>query len=757
MIRNLKRYICFVLIAVTLCVCFSGCGDKSETVEVKAKSYSKAKLNMTSPESGIIAKSASFSIEWNSEKKTVKFNDLKTGKIYSNVPTGISGEIRYDDEGMPIKNNPQIESAVSVSYYDYTTMEEKTLHSYISTDQNENVSAELIDNGIRVIYNFADDSIIVPVDYTVKDDCFNISVEPSEIYDDGINYVTGVSVAPFICGVENDSKDSYLFIPDGSGAIIMPKTLSTSGTAGSMPVYGGDRAVSRFVLETYTEQCYLPIFGMKSGDTGLCAIIDSAAERSYINWNIGSSNIRYSTVYPYFRIMGYNLIKKPSGFANGFSDSSPETKAFNGSINPESLSVSYYPINGSKCGYNDMAKIYREYLIKNYGLTKNQNADIKLSLEIEGGIEDKRFFCGVPYTGFIPLTTIQQATEITEYFSDISNGMLVRLGGFTENGLNIGKLAGGFKINSKLGSENDIYEMTDYCNKNGIVLSLDFNITAFNDSGGGYGIKKSSAFFSDYNINYLSAYDEVTRNSNGVKYFLTARSLFPDILKKASVKVTDYGFNALGVGDFGKTVYSDYREKESYNCDGIQENITNGIKAIQKNSSIVMTGANDYAACAGDYITNAPTASSGYDIITYEVPFYSMVFKGYVSMSSGAVNLSADENKMLLKCIEAGISPTYTLMYNFSRDLITTGYPVTRSSEYFSLRQSIANIAMKTKAFFEAVDGAEIVNHKIVDTSVRTVKYSNGATVYINYSTENAVADGISIPAESYIVMGGKA
>ena len=137
-----------------------------------------------------------------------------------------------------------------------------------------------------------------------------------------------------------------------------------------------------------------------------------------------------------------------------------------------------------------------------------------------------------------------------------------------------------------------------------------------------------------------------------------------------------------------------------------------------------MTGANDYAACAGDYITNAPTASSGYDIITYEVPFYSMVFKGYVSMSSGAVNLSADENKM---------------------------------SEYFSLRQSIANIAMKTKAFFEAVDGAEIVNHKIVDTSVRTVKYSNGATVYINYSTENAVADGISIPAESYIVMGGKA
>lgn len=752
MIKYLQRIAVVLLAAALICGTFSGCGEKNKkTGGIKAKSYDKANYGTDVPASGIIAKSDAFSMEWNAETKNVKFNDLKTGKAYVNVQ-GTSDEIRYDEDGIPIKNNPQIESAISVSFRDSTTLEEKTLYSYVGTNQNENISAELIENGIRVIYNFTDDKIIVPVDYTVKKDCFNISVDPAEICDDGVNFVTGVSPAPFICGVKNDSENSYLFIPDGSGAIIEPKTLSNSGKNGSMAVYGGDRAVKNFANVSYTEQCLLPVFGMKSGDSGLCAIIDSAAERSYINWNVGSESLKYSSVYPYFRIMGYNVIQQ----ARGFARLAPETKIFNESLNPERLSVSYYPISGENCGYNDMAGIYRNYLEGKYGLAKKDNSDINLSIEIEGGIEEKKFLFGIPYTGLTTLTTVEQAQEMTEYFSDISDNMLVRLCGFTESGLDIGKTAGGFKINKKLGSKKDISALTDYCKKNNITLSLDFDTVFFNKGGNGYTTKKSSVLFSDYNINYGFTYDEVTRNQGSTKYFLISRSLVPDVLEKLSYQADKYGFEAVGVGTLGKTVYSDYANSKTYNCDNIQEDTLEELNKISENRKVVMTGANDYAACTGNYISDAPTSSSGYDVTAYDVPFYSMIFKGYVPMASGAVNLAADENTALLKCIEAGIAPTYTLIYDLPRSAVTSQYVVTRSSNYMSIRDNITKTAEKTKLVFKSVSGARISGHRVIDANVRAVSYDNGVTVYVNYGTEPVSVGGITVSAQGYAVTGGK-
>ena len=752
MIKYLRRMSGVLLAAALICTAFSGCSGGGKKVGgIKAKSYDKADLGNDIPESGVIARNSAFSLEWDAENKTVSFNDLKSGRSYVNVQ-GFSDEVRYDEDGIPIKNNPQIESAVSVSFHDSTTLEEKTLYSYIGTNQNENISAELIENGIRVRYNFTDDKIIIPVDYTVKSDSFNISVDPSEICDDGINYVTGVSLAPFICAVRNDSSNSYLFIPDGSGAVVLPKTVSNTGKNGSIAVYGGDRAVKSFANISYTEQCYMPVFGIKSGDGGLCAIIDTAAERAYINWSVGADSLKYSSVYPYFRIMGYNLIQQ----ARGFGRLAPESKVFNEVMNPERLSVTYYPISGENCGYNDMARIYRSYLAEKYGLAENKNEDIRLSLEIEGGIEEKKFFFGIPYTGFTRLTTLDNAKEIAEYFSDKSGGMLVRLCGFTENGLDIGKAAGGFDINGKLGGKKEAVALNNYCSEKGITLSLDFNTLLFNKNGGGYTVKKSSVLFPDYNINYSFTYDEVTRNRGSTMYFLLSRSLVPSLLEKLTAKTEKYGFEAIGVGTLGKTVYSDFKNSRTYNGDNIQEDISAAIKKLSEKRKVVMTGANDYAACTGSYIAGAPTASSGYDVTFCDIPFYSMVFKGYAPMASGAVNLAENENTALLRCIEAGVAPTYTLIYNFSRSAVTSEYAAVRSSDYMALREDIADTAAKTETVFKAISGAKPLSHKIIDSNLRSVSYDNGVTVYVNYGSKAASAGGVDIGAESFAVTGGK-
>lgn len=70
--------------------------------------------------------------------------------------------------------------------------------------------------------------------------------------------------------------------------------------------------VSKYDLTSYTEQINIPAFGVKEKENALFAIITDGSEQAYLDWNIGSDNVGYSTVYPYFRIRGYNLVNPPA-------------------------------------------------------------------------------------------------------------------------------------------------------------------------------------------------------------------------------------------------------------------------------------------------------------------------------------------------------------------------------------------------------------------------------------------------------------
>ena len=55
---------------------------------------------------------------------------------------------------------------------------------------------------------------------------------------------------------------------------------------------------------------------------------------------------------------------------------------------------------------------------------------------------------------------------------------------------------------------------------------------------------------------------------------------------------------------------------------------------------------------------------------------------------------------------------------------------------------------------YEAVEGAVITGHEILDNGVRVVTYSNGVQIYLNYSSAAQTVDGVSIDTMSYKVVG---
>ena len=71
--------------------------------------------------------------------------------------------------------------------------------------------------------------------------------------------------------------------------------------------------------------------------------------------------------------------------------------------------------------------------------------------------------------------------------------------------------------------------------------------------------------------------------------------------------------------------------------------------------------ANGYAASLASVIFETPLCSGQYDGFDEDIPFYQMVFKGYVPLISSSINLAADREAQFLKAIESGASPGYTL------------------------------------------------------------------------------------------------
>ena len=421
-----------VALALVLCVSMAGCASDSEkTKEVDTLRYNDVSYSSDVRESGVIVENDTWQLNWDNKDKRVSFTEKATGAVWGTTPPEAT-VTTYDESGAIVKNNGQIESALQVYYFNPENAFEESCLSYLDAVLDGDVYAQKLENGLRVIYDFMAYEIIVPVDFTLEGDQFKVSVDPTLIADNGKRVVTAFDLAPFMCSVPNDSEDGWLFMPDGSGAISRPMTLSTMGTQGMKRVYGEDLAIQRYELDSVTQQYYMPVFGACKGDNALFAVIDSGDEQSSVGWNIGSKTNRYSSVFAHFAIRGYTRVPPPRGFNAGAS----YIKVFADYISPSPVSVTFYPLSGEKANVSGMAQTYQQYLLDEGMLVKSETPEKSVALKYVGGTIQPSFVLGLPTTKLFPLTTTAQAEEMTKAFAEeLGNDFYVNLVGFGQSGV----------------------------------------------------------------------------------------------------------------------------------------------------------------------------------------------------------------------------------------------------------------------------------------------------------------------------------
>jgi hypothetical protein len=178
------------------------------------------------------------------------------------------------------------------------------------------------------------------------------------------------------------------------------------------------------------------------------------------------------------------------------------------------------------------------------------------------------------------------------------------------------------------------------------------------------------------------------------------------------------------------------------------------VEELDASTNLVMEEPFAYLWKNAKAFLDMPVYMSNYLYEDESVPFLSIVLKGVMPVYADYVNFEANKEEFFLKMIETGSYPSFYITKESAADLINTNSSDIYSSQYDVYKDEITLYANELKAVNEAVAGAMIIGHEILDNGVRVVTYNNGVQIYLNYSSAAQTVNGVSIDTMSYKVVG---
>ncbi len=635
-----------------------------------------------------------------------------------------------------------ISSSIFVKIYD-PTFETFSVVKSADAVREGRVKSEAITNGLRVTYYFDEYEIAIPVYYTINETGLKVKVVPSEIEEHAIS-VMSISLNPYLCNVKNEkSNDKYLFIPSGSGALMYTDVRGEVRTY-EEEVYGNDLAREEKWRYNNAEQINLPVFGAVDGNDAIYGIITSGAEYASIGALAGERIVGYSGVYPIFNVRAYNSVQINIGGVTGLK----QYIRIADKRNPETFEVQYSMLTGEDASYNGIADAYREYLKLDSGV-KNK----PLNLTLLGGVMADRSALGIPYKTFSATTTISQATDIiSQVYEKNGSSMNIRLLGFGNTGLTVDKIAGSFKVNSKIGSKSQIKKFEEFCKDNGLDLFMDYDVLQFVRSGNGYSKRNDvTVDTTDFRVKKYT-FDIALRNvdtSQKGKYLL-GRDMLTSAVGDVLKSVKKYNFSGVSLDTLGRMAYSDFTNTQYYGKGKIDEDVANALKKVTDSKLKLLTVAsNDYAAKASNFIDAIPTKSSGIDSLDVDIPFYGMVFSG-AKENSVVINLSSEPRKKFLNAIKTGSGLSFVLAADVNSDVVGSVYSAYLAADYETNKALINDYYAEAEAYLKSVSGVKVKTYEILEKGVTKTVFENGVIAYVNETVNDVVCDGITINAMSY-------
>lgn len=781
----MKKYISCLLALALLISLFTAVGitaageeGESESVsEETVETYADAVRGRTADNATIEPcfelisendKLALYAVTDNSEKRIgeVCILDKATGYVWRSNPIDADSDLIGQAAGHAYyRSKSQLVITYAQGYNEFD------MNSCYSSVMNDLVTVK-VEKGksVKYVFKFADVNFAIPVRYSLEDDGFKAEIlvnDEEAIFsyttvgkvatgnfgttEQEIDYnITEVKLLPAF-GATSYNEEGYLFIPDGSGALVYYNNGKDNVKQPySAPVYGNYKDSQSTDYRKASDRFYLPVFGtVKNDGHALMGIIEDNANVGFINAEVSGYETAYNKVYSSYL---HKIIKG----ADKESAAQPMSKELR---DPDKdYSVKYFCLSGENASYVGMAKFYRTYLVEKMGMQRsNDLRDAALFLDMYAGVDKKTSIMGIPWNSFEVMTTYEDVRNISDDMSEAGiDNVVFRYNDWVKKN-NRNKVQTSPNFESSVGGKKGYAETAEYLSDKNMGFYLNVDFINYSKSGHGYSRLSDSIKYPNQAPAYQTS--GITAHvSMGTRWCLLKADKVKEAAMKFASKCSKYGITSVSLENFGNAIYSDGTNNTGLSrgqCMNIWEEVIAGYKDEGLN---VLTNTPDaYAIINSDVLLEIPSKDTYVEIADEGVPFYQMVVRGYKTYTTENINMSSVSEDIILNAAETGSSLLYSLTAGDTTNLKETKLKYLYSCNYSEWKDDIIEDYKKLSDTLSCVDGETIENHEKLADDVYRTTYANGVAVYVNYSESDVTLEnGVTVPARDYVAERGE-
>ena len=620
------------------------------------------------------------------------------------------------------------------------------------------IAAEPIDGGARVEYVLESLELAFAVEYRLTEAGVDVIVPFDSIREGAVRKLVSLEMLPYF-DAASPSEDGYLFIPDGSGALIRFKEQHLNYlTRYSEFIYGGDYAFKTHVIEqagmTKREDVYhnpkeraaLPVLGMKRGDQGFAAIVEGGAHQARITAApSGYQNVNLYRTAVEFVYRNDDVV---------FFGNSNEIPLFQSEAGQGDRSVRYVLLEDDKANYAGMAEAYRDYLIGERGVQPLPAQRLPLQLHVTGGVLQDEILGST----YVAMTRFAQAAAMLDAFAQAGVGELeLTLDGWSKDGV-LGRQPRHFPAERKLGGNDGLERLIERAHELGAAVYMNANYVMPYADNRSFKPAKEAIRGLDREVAAQRTPNLATLQPRGAdQFYLLKPQLATGYLTGELERYAALGVDGLRLAHMGSMLYSDQDAKGQTDR---AHAIAAWTESLERARSAVGKAAVDYGFAytfgSVDRIDGAPLDSSHYIFEDETVPFYAMAVHGLIPYTSGPINLTDNPRDALLRAVEYGALPSYSLTHESSSLLKRSALNTLDSTHYrYWLEPAAANYKRAAETL-AAVAGAFMTGHEQIGDGLYTTKYSNGAKIYVNYGSVSAQVGDVTVEAGGFAAKEGK-
>lgn len=732
-----SRYTYFIKIISVICLVtmlFSACGADISTKSAKMKSENIIvaenkgdnvhKTALSNYES--VCKSGLIEMFFDKTTMTVAIKDTNSSNLWTTLPqpeltkslnsSAVEITLSNGDENVYVLNSQ--DNSVAFGNASYTVGENNVSVKYAMSLDAETGKINIDD--LKKDQIRADLTVI----YTLRDGSFFVNVSMNTLSLPKGVYLEKIKVLGDFGAYEQSGAEDYIFVPDGSGALIMTGVEDAEFNPISLSVYGNDLATTDSIEKS---NCLVGAFGMKRGNGAFLCIIEQGDSIAEINANrngensLNSVNASFRTTDIY-KQQNKNSVNKTYGYTY-----------------KNEITLCYRFLSGKSATYSGMATACRENLIRNSVLSTKkvepQSKALPLVVSLQGGYVNAK-------NKYTVLSNFAQAKDLMTLLKAKGvNNAILRYNGLYGNANN-GSNSDFGDFSKNLGKDKEFNELYSYLNSQKFSLYLDTDIL---------------------NFDYTSSQNATNLNNKNIKLAKNKEATFPSAfsaqsfvsMNRVEKKVEDtlhasfdINFDGYALNDIGAYLYSDY-SSDFYSRTVSNKEIFAQLPVLATSKKLMIDTGNFYAIKSADIVSEIPMApvkaneSNAY----IGIPFVHMMLHGICEYSAPAMNSSENMTTSFLKSVEYGCLPNVLWYCSVYDDTFDANYYYDKNINDVVTLYTKANSALST------IRDARMTSHDKVQDGVYCTEYNNSIKVYVNYTDAPVTINGITVGATDCVAI----